>query len=191
MERPVDAKIVIRREDDMLVVSVPEVWVPGTKPDRPVSDHRIGYLVALICAGILLFTYADFGIAISVFPFTVLPLLILFTWSYLRKTKEPPSEPYQKSAAMVFRKDYFIATDTTPDNGRYFYVREHVPFWGDVCPYHDILYAVYIPCRYEGETLKEGEVCGSCEIICRSPEEAQWVLREIEMFLNIRKAENQ
>ena len=166
----------------MLVVSVPEVPFPGVKFARPTLGDFLGWLVVLFSIVVLSFYYMGF-VAIFFGVFFILPVMILTIRDFFRKLKEPPPEPYQDSAAVVFRKDYFVVANRYSEEGKYYYVREHVPIWGDVCPYHDVIFSVYIPCRYSGEQSTDDEVRGSYELICRSAEEAQWVLHEVEVFL--------
>lgn len=180
MERPVDAKIVIRREDDMLVVSVPEVLASGTRFARPTLGSLLLFLAGPLCVGIFNFYHMDFGVALAIFTFILLPVSILITRDFFRKAKEPP--PFQKATAVVFREGYFVATDTEPDEGKYLYFPEFAPVWEDVGPFHDVPFAVSIPCRYPAESPENHEECGSYEIACRSAEEARWILHEIEKF---------
>ena len=187
MQRPADTKISIYCEDDMLVMSIPEIPFPGTKFAKPTLGSFLVVLTLLICIGVYNFYYLDFGIAIGLFAFLILPMMLLSIRDFFKKSKEPPPTPCQNTLAVVFRKDDFIVS-TSPDEDRYYYVWELDPILEDVCPYHDVLYAVYVPFCSSLEPRENGQsVDSSYEIICPSSEEAQWVLHEIKTFLDVQK----
>ena len=168
----------------MLVVSVPEILFPETKLGKQTLGSFLVTLALLICVGVSNFYHLNFGTAIGLFVFVILPFMVLTIRDYFRRAKEPPPTSYQNTAAVVFRKDYFIATDTSPDEGRCYYVRELDPIWEDAWPFQEVLYAVYIPfCSSPEPRENKQNIDASHEIICPSPEEAQWVLHEIKLFL--------
>jgi len=188
MQRPADTKISIYREDDMLVVSIPEIPFPGTKFAKPTLGSFLVVLTLLICIGVSNFYHLDFRIAIGLFAFLILPIMVLTIRDFFKDIKELPPSPCQNTLAVVFRKDDFIVS-TSPDEDRYYYVWELDPILEDVSPYHDVLYyAVYVPFCSSPEPRENGQnVDSSYEIICPSSEEAQWVLHEIKTFLDVQK----
>ena len=194
MERPTDSRILIEDKGDIFIVTVPQRDYLEPRPQPQKFHWNWGSLLFLMVAGIG-FTIVcvwrfGFIITIGIAGGMLVVLLIMATIDAIRgyeqtarKQSPPSSDPEDTGKARVvfYGNRYFMTEEY-----RWLYHPEMVPNWDDARHLGNGLFAVYIHRQYppEAGASRENQAdLWSYEIVCRTPEEAQWVLQEIETFL--------